>query len=328
MIESLHEACDGFSYIYLFQVENMRNNKFKELREQWPTSRFFMGKNKVMQVALGKTPSEEYKKNLFRLATKISGSGCGLLFSNNAPSEVVKYFEEYEEPNFARSGFQATHNFLMPPNALDHYPVSMEPQLRQLGLPTRIQNAKITVPANVIICKEGDVLTPEQCKLLELFDEKMAVFKLHVVSVWHENKYEKLKAMKKFLTSTVLDDGIEIKEVDLDDFGNGDDDDENDDEDINDDENDDEADAKITQEDDDEDYEDEEEEEEDEEEEEEQPKAKGKQQKQKPSPFPTQGKEKIPNPTAASTKVATAKAAAKSAAAKTTATAKVTKAKK
>ena len=31
-------------------------------------SRFFMGKNKVMQIALGRTPEEEYKDNLRRVS--------------------------------------------------------------------------------------------------------------------------------------------------------------------------------------------------------------------------------------------------------------------
>ena len=46
----------------------MRNNKLKEVRSQWKESRFFYGKNRVMQLALGRTEAEEYKEGLHRVA--------------------------------------------------------------------------------------------------------------------------------------------------------------------------------------------------------------------------------------------------------------------
>ena len=42
----------------------MRNAKLKDLRTEWRESRFFFGKNRVMQLALGRTESDEYKTNL------------------------------------------------------------------------------------------------------------------------------------------------------------------------------------------------------------------------------------------------------------------------
>ena len=42
----------------------MRNAKLKDLRTEWKESRFFFGKNRVMQLALGRAESDEYKTNL------------------------------------------------------------------------------------------------------------------------------------------------------------------------------------------------------------------------------------------------------------------------
>ena len=41
----------------------MRNAKLKDLRAEWKESRFFFGKNRVMQLALGRAESDEYKTN-------------------------------------------------------------------------------------------------------------------------------------------------------------------------------------------------------------------------------------------------------------------------
>ena len=46
----------------------MRNSKLKEVRSQWKESRFFYGKNRVMQLALGRTEVEEYKEGLHNIA--------------------------------------------------------------------------------------------------------------------------------------------------------------------------------------------------------------------------------------------------------------------
>ena len=46
----------------------MRNSKLKEVRSQWKESRFFYGKNRVMQLALGRTEAEEYKEGLHNIA--------------------------------------------------------------------------------------------------------------------------------------------------------------------------------------------------------------------------------------------------------------------
>jgi hypothetical protein len=46
-----------------------------------------------------------------------------------------------------------------PPEPFSH---SMEPQLRKLGLSTRLERGVPTLAVEHQVCKEGDVLTPEQ----------------------------------------------------------------------------------------------------------------------------------------------------------------------
>lgn len=110
----------------MFAVQNMRTAKVKEVRAKWQNSRFdlifsvllqvlshnfsdrfFMGKNKVTKVALGKgeedeytsckclivlelTPGSRYKDNLHLLSEKIAGN-CGLMFTDSSRDDVLKY---------------------------------------------------------------------------------------------------------------------------------------------------------------------------------------------------------------------------------------------
>ncbi|XP_038189432.1 mRNA turnover protein 4 homolog [Arvicola amphibius] len=161
----------------------MRNNKLKDIRNAWKHSRMFFGKNKVMMVALGRSPSDEYKDNLHQVSKKLRGE-VGLLFTNHTKEEVNGWFTKYTEMDFARAGNKATLTVSLDPGPLKQFPHSMEPQLRQLGLPTALKKGVVTLLSDYEVCKEGDVLTPEQARVLKLFGYEMAEFKVTIKYMW------------------------------------------------------------------------------------------------------------------------------------------------
>ena len=54
------------------------------------TCRFCMGSNKVLQVALGRDASDEYKQNISELSNKIRGR-IGLFFTKLPKAEVQPF---------------------------------------------------------------------------------------------------------------------------------------------------------------------------------------------------------------------------------------------
>ena len=158
----------------------MRNTAFKKLRVLWGTSRFLIGRNKLTMVALGRDKESEYREGLSGLAQEIEGN-CGLLFTNREAKDVRSYFEDFKQPQFARSGCIANRKFVVQPQVIAGAPVSMEPQLRKLGLPVRIKKGKIEIIAETTVCEKGSTLSQEQCKILELFKEKMVSFKIDII---------------------------------------------------------------------------------------------------------------------------------------------------
>jgi mRNA turnover protein 4 len=52
IIEEIQQAVEKYESIYIFYIQNMRNNKLKEIRTEWKNSRFFFGKNRVMRLGL------------------------------------------------------------------------------------------------------------------------------------------------------------------------------------------------------------------------------------------------------------------------------------
>lgn len=53
-----------------------------------------------------------------------------------------RYFSEFKEMDYARAGSVATMAVTLDEGPLDQFPHSMEPQLRQLGLPTALKKGK------------------------------------------------------------------------------------------------------------------------------------------------------------------------------------------
>ncbi|KAJ0068899.1 hypothetical protein NL108_014002, partial [Boleophthalmus pectinirostris] len=161
----LRKCADTYRNLFIFSVANMRNNKLKDVRTAWKHSRFFFGKNKVMMVALGKRDTDEYKDNLHKVTKHLRGE-VGVLFTNKTKEEVQEYFSHFKETDFARAGNQAQMDVTLDEGPLEQFTHSMEPQLRQLGLPTALKKGVVTLLKDHEVCKEGDVLTPEQARIL------------------------------------------------------------------------------------------------------------------------------------------------------------------
>lgn len=161
----IRNSADEYRHIYVFSVRNMRNKKLKEVRTQWNDSRFFLGRNRVMQVALGRSPSDEYRKNLHCVSDRLLGE-VGLLFTNRPPAEVRAWFDNYSELEYARAGFCATDTVTLPAGPMPAFPHSIEPHLRSLGLPTALVDGAVTLLREHVVCKRGEVLKPEQARIL------------------------------------------------------------------------------------------------------------------------------------------------------------------
>ena len=74
----------------------------------------------------------------FYLLKQLHGN-VGLLFTNKSKDEVKEWFKTFADQDFARSGFTAEESVSLDAGPLEQFPHNMEPQLRQLGLPTALK---------------------------------------------------------------------------------------------------------------------------------------------------------------------------------------------
>ena len=82
----MHGFLDKFKYLYVLSFDNMSTNNFKSLREALPDSKFLMGKNKVIGVALGNDEETSYRPLTYRITADLKGH-CTLFFTNRTREE-------------------------------------------------------------------------------------------------------------------------------------------------------------------------------------------------------------------------------------------------
>lgn len=118
---------------------------------------------------------------------------------------MIAYFAELRQVDFARAGAVATRTFTVPPGPVystggevppEHdVPVAhtLEPELRRLGMPTRMVKGRVCLGSEdgeggggegYTICRQGDVLDSRQTRLLKLFSVCMSEFRVTLVAYW------------------------------------------------------------------------------------------------------------------------------------------------
>ena len=201
------DAAQKYSYIWVFDVENTRNNFLKQVRTDFSDSRIMMGKNKVLMVGLGQTQGTEVAPGVSALGPYVKGE-VGLLFTDREPAEVENYFADWLNQDFARSGSTATREVRIPPGEIhtqygvdggedDPLPVQIEPTLRKLGIPTRLVKGKVTLEEGpeesmddeegYLVCREGDALDSRQTSILKILGVRMSEFKIGLRAVFDKN---------------------------------------------------------------------------------------------------------------------------------------------
>ncbi|XP_059648133.1 uncharacterized protein LOC132294333 [Cornus florida] len=193
IVNSIREAVEKYSSVYVFSFENMRNLKFKQFREQLKSSsRFFLGSNKVMQVSLGRSIADEIRPGLHKISKLLRGDS-GICFTNLPKEEVQRLFSQYEEYDFARTGSVATEKVELKEGPLEQFTHEMEPFLRKQGMPVRLNRGVVELVSDFVVCEEGAPLSPESSRILRLLGMKMATFRLHLICRWSPEDFEVYK---------------------------------------------------------------------------------------------------------------------------------------
>ena len=152
-----------------------------------------------MSRALGQSPEDAAADGIHKLTPHLTGN-VALLFTSRPQAEVTSYFGSFAPVDFARAGAVAPRDFVIPSGVLyatggavpaEHdVPLghTIEPELRRLGVPTRMVRGKVVLGEEggggegYTVCKEGQVLDSRQTRLLKLFDQCLSEFRVKILA--------------------------------------------------------------------------------------------------------------------------------------------------
>lgn len=191
-IDAIREALESYESLYIFSFENMRSNKFKDFRIKFRDSRFFLGKNKVMQKALGIRREDEYRPNLRFLSKRLTGQ-VGLLATNRPEPEVREFFENFRAHDYAKAGSITDKSITInvEDNVVQYFPVTMYELFKKLGLNLCIQGGQLKLLESFVVAEPGVPITPEQAKLMKHLSIESIEFKISLLCHWSDGNFNK-----------------------------------------------------------------------------------------------------------------------------------------
>ena len=139
-----------------------------------------------MAFALGRTEAQELRPSLHKVANYLTGT-VGLLFTNKDPAEVKKFFKKFAVFNYAKAGNEATETVKLKAGFLEQFPHSIEPHLRALGMPVKLNKGTMELTQDYVVCRKDEELKANQCSILKLLGKQMSEFKIVLKCRWNKD---------------------------------------------------------------------------------------------------------------------------------------------
>lgn len=102
---------------------------------------------------------------------------------------IYRYFRNYEREDFGKAGTTPQIDVVLEPGPLP-FNVSTLDQYRKLGLVVEVDNGVMKLREQYIAAQVGVPLTPEQAKILVHLGRKVDTFKINLLAIWHEGRFE------------------------------------------------------------------------------------------------------------------------------------------
>jgi len=205
-------------------VSEAKKQKVKELAEQ-------MKRKSVMVVSVRSVPSAQFqdikkklrhkakiqvaKKSLVDFALEHSGikelrelekfvnDNTALLFSDEDAFEISAILTEEKAPSKAKAGQEAPEDLIVPAGLTELAPGPDISALSAVGLQPKVENGKISIMKEKVLCKKGEIITPEKASILAKLNIVPFKIGLEAVAaymngkVYSDIKIDKTEAVKE-----------------------------------------------------------------------------------------------------------------------------------
>ncbi|CAD52796.1 hypothetical protein PFUGPA_02728 [Plasmodium falciparum Palo Alto/Uganda] len=179
-------------YVYVLDIRTYSNNNLKVAIEHFkPNGKFFIGKNKLMKLALGINENNEVKPNMSKISELLIGNRI-LLITKDGPLSVLKFFNEFQPEEYIKHGNISPQDITLKCGEVLNVPVSMQKDLQKRKLNFDIVDQKIILKENKVLAEKDKLISLENSKILRMLNMKIAFFDITVLGYWYLDKFVSL----------------------------------------------------------------------------------------------------------------------------------------
>ncbi|KYN97431.1 putative ribosome biogenesis protein MRT4 [Plasmodium gaboni] len=179
-------------YVYVLDIRTYSNNNLKVAIEHFkPNGKFFIGKNKLMKLALGINENNEIKPNMSKISELLVGNRI-LLITKDGPLSVLKFFNEFQPEEYIKHGNISPQDITLKCGDVLNVPVSMQKDLQKRKLNFDIIDQKIILKENKILAEKDKLISLENSKILRMLNMKIAFFDITVLGYWYLDTFVSL----------------------------------------------------------------------------------------------------------------------------------------
>ncbi len=170
---------DKYEVIGVADLVNFPADLFQRLRKQLHGKvEFIVSKQRVIKKAF-----EQSKLKESGLLESIKGS-CAIIATNLNPFELHSILKKNSGKIGAKAGIIAPFDIIVPAGDTGLPPGPALSDLKQAGLPVKVQGATIFIPEDTVVTKKGEIIKPAVANTLSKLDIKPIKVMLNLVCAY------------------------------------------------------------------------------------------------------------------------------------------------
>jgi len=183
LVQELTEKTKSSSVVGVVNLESLPAQQLQNMRAMLRSKgvQLIMARKKLLRLAL----SESKQDNIEQLSEKIKGMPA-LLFTEENPFTLYSTIQKNKSEAPAKAGQEAPKEIVVAAGATNFAPGPIISELAAVGIKTKVDNGKLAIIDDVVVAKEGDIISDKLAETLKRLDLKPMEVGLDLVAVWED----------------------------------------------------------------------------------------------------------------------------------------------
>jgi large subunit ribosomal protein L10 len=180
LVQGLADDIKKYAIVGVVNLENLPAQQLQVMREMLRNKgvKLSMARKRLLNLALENSKKDGVKK----LAENIKGMPA-LLFSNENPFSLYSLIQKNKSEAPAKAGQTCPKEIVVSAGATNFAPGPIISELAAVGIKTKVESGKLAIIDDVVVAKEGDIISANLAEMLKRLDIKPMEVGLDLVAV-------------------------------------------------------------------------------------------------------------------------------------------------